>query len=228
MNKSFNSKRYSQDFPVNKIEEIRIAEVLKIIGTKKKVLDLGCGDGFFMERIKNMDNEVTGIEISENAIIKARNRGFKVYDVSLENNWSEKISDKFDIIFGGEIIEHVFDTDNFLKNIKNLLKEGGSLIITTPNIASLGRRLLLLLGKNPLIETTARENDAGHIRYFTRDSLGKLLMENDFKIITMTSSVVNFSSFSDGFFSRFLAKTFPTFGNNIIVAAKKNDFYPLS
>jgi 2-polyprenyl-3-methyl-5-hydroxy-6-metoxy-1,4-benzoquinol methylase len=79
-----------------------------------------------MERIKNSGNEVIGIEISENAIRKSREKGFLVYDFSLENDWSQKISEDFDIIFGGEIIEHIFDTDNFLKNIRNLLKKMGS------------------------------------------------------------------------------------------------------
>lgn len=220
MNKNFNSKRYADDFPVNVNEEIRIAQVLNLIGSGKTVLDLGCGDGFFMERIKVRNNVVIGVETADKAIEKARKKGFQVYDLLLEKNWSSEIKENFDVVFAGEIIEHIFDTDNFLQNIKNVLKDGGYLVITTPNIAALGRRLFLLLGKNPLLEITARVGDAGHIRYFTRETLKNLLIQNGFNVQKMISGVVNFSA-TEILSSKLLADFFPSIGNNIIVNAKK-------
>lgn len=219
MNKGFNSKRYFNDFLISKSDNVRIERVLKLIGPNKLVLDLGCGDGFLMTRMRSLNNQIIGVETAESAILKARKKGFKIYDLLLEDKWCESITEKFDVVFAGEIIEHIFDTDNFLQNIRKVLKTNGRLIITTPNVASLGRRIFLLFGKNPLLETTARDYDAGHIRYFTRSTLKKLLIENDFKIIQIESSVVNFSN-SGNFFSSLLAKVFPSLGNNIIVVAR--------
>jgi hypothetical protein len=51
MNKMFNTIRYKDDFILNKNDEIRVIKVLNLIGNKKKVIDLGCGDGFMMELI---------------------------------------------------------------------------------------------------------------------------------------------------------------------------------
>lgn len=217
--KIFNSIRYSKEFKTDIADKIRLSKVLNLIGNHKSVLDLGCGDGFVMEKIIKAGNNVIGVEIADNAIKKAIKKGFKVYDISLNSNWANEIKEKFDIVFAGEIIEHIFNTDLFLKNIKKVLKKRGKVIITTPNIATLGRRLMLLFGMNPLIETTARSTDAGHIRYFTVGSLKKLLNDNNFHVISNSSSVVNFNS-SGRSYSKLLASIFPSLGNNIIILAE--------
>lgn len=221
MNRKFNSKRYNHKFEESVVDKIRFNQILNLIGSGQKVLDVGCGDGFIMKKIKKAGNTVEGIEISSPAIKKARSRGFVVHDISLTSNWSKKISKKFDVVFAGEIIEHIFDTDKFLINISRVLKPKGKLVITTPNIASLGRRIMLFVGENPLLETTATPNDAGHIRYFTQKTLSNLLSKNHFKVQSNTSSVVNFDK-EGKLFSVLLAKLFPQIGNNIIVKAIKN------
>jgi methionine biosynthesis protein MetW len=204
---------------INAIDELRVKKILNLIGIHKKVLDLGCGDGFIMKRIKAIGNNVEGVEISNNAIKNARKNGFTVYDCSLNDDWSKNIKKKYDVIFAGELIEHIFDTDKLLRNVRKVLKKGGYLIITTPNIAALGRRLLLLLGKNPLVETTTRNYDAGHIRYFTFGTLAKLLTENSFEVEDITSIHINFSG-NGKLYSTMLTKLFPKLGTTIVVKAK--------
>ena len=174
MDKNFNSFRYSFDLPINDSEKIRINKLLKLIGSGKNVLDLGCWDGSISEIIKNNDNNVSGVEVSDVAIKKAREKGINVFDIDLNSDWQGSIKEKYDVILAGEIIEHIFDTDKFLQNIYGALKEGGCLVLSTPNVASLGRRIFLLFGINPILETTARSNDAGHIRYFTFNNLKKI------------------------------------------------------
>lgn len=216
MNKQFNSIRYQDDFLINKIEKIRIEKILNLIGHHKKVLDIGCGDGFISELIAKNENDVVGIEIAENAIRKCKKKKITVIDADLNSDWYKKINQKFDVIVAGEIIEHIFDTDKFLQNIEKVMKKNGSVIITTPNLASFGRRIYLALGISPLMETTARKLDAGHIRYFTFKTLEKLLLENGLKIRNYQSDRVNFQS-KGIFSSKFLAQIFPKIGRTIIV-----------
>lgn len=218
MNRDFNSKRYDKAFHLYTMDEVKMRSVLELIGKNKKVIDLGCGDGFMMERIRSAGNSVDGVEICTAAVGSARKKGFTVYDLNLNHDWAKEIPAKYDVAFGGEIIEHIFDTDKFLKNIKEVLKPKGALILTTPNLASLGRKLLLLLGLNPHIENTARATDAGHIRYFIRQTLKALLTENKFRVLTMTSTVVNLDP-QGKIASTTLARFFPSLGNNIIVSA---------
>lgn len=222
MNKQFNSLRYKDKFKVDKMDAIRIKIILHMIGKNKRVLDLGCGDGFIMKKIKSAPNDVEGVEISTNAIKAAREKGFKVYDIDLNTNWAHKIHGKFDVVLGGEIIEHLFDTDRFIRNIHSVLKKNGKVILTTPNIASLGRRLYLLMGKSPLIETTAHKLDAGHIRYFTHQTLKTLVEDHEFTVVRNESVVVNLDS-KARFVSGRLARLFPQIGNNIVLKAIKND-----
>jgi len=59
-----------------------------------------------------------------------------------ENNY-------FDFFFAGEIIEHLFDSRFFLKEIHRVLKINGYLILSTPNLARIDDRLKFLLGKTP-------------------------------------------------------------------------------
>jgi len=220
MDKNFNSIRYCSDLPINSVEKIRINKLLKLIGKKKNVLDLGCWDGSISEIIKKNDNNVSGIEISNNAIKKARKKGIEVFDIDLNVDWQGSIKEKYDVVLAGEIIEHIFDTDKFLQNIYNVLTENGCLVLSTPNIASLGRRMFLLFGINPLIETTGRNYDAGHIRYFTFNSLKQLLEENNFKVISYTSDCVNFDK--NGLIkTSLLSDIFPKFGRSLIIKALK-------
>jgi hypothetical protein len=93
--------------------------------------------------------------------------------------------------------------------------------LSTPNIASLGRRLLLLLGHDPLIEISPNEaGSVGHIRYFTKNSLKRLLQKHNFKISDEKSDCINFSN-SGKIRSSVLANIFPGLGASIIVVAEQ-------
>ncbi|MDD3003099.1 MAG: methyltransferase domain-containing protein, partial [Candidatus Shapirobacteria bacterium] len=141
-------------------------------------------------------------------------KGFKIKIADLHSTFPYQ-KNTFNTITAGEIIEHIYDTDFFLKEIKRILKPNGFLVLSTPNIATLGRRLMLLFGVNPLIETSL-DHSAGHIRYFTKISLGDLLEKHNFKIINFTSDSINFDQ-KGRFKSQILAKAFPTFGARLII-----------
>lgn len=125
-----------------------------------------------------------------------------------------------DAVTSLEVIEHLADTDNFLKEIKRVLKKDGILILTTPNFFSLVRRLMTLFGINPYFEAsfTYLPHMAGHLRFYTHDLLEKYLDHIKFKILVSTSDVINFSK-EGKFFSKFLAKLFPKFGRGVVIKA---------
>ena len=216
----FNAMKYSVPSAMSRHEDVRIRKVLQLIGSGKRVLDVGCYDGTISQAIKAAGNDVYGCETSPVAARMAREKGITVAECDLEAAEWPALGRRFDVIFAGEVIEHIFDTDAFLKKLYGLLEDGGSLILTTPNIASLGRRLLLLCGMNPLVETTARGDDAGHIRYFTMRSLVTLLEENGFAVRDTLSDVVTFAR-SGAVYCGFLAALFPSFGRTLIVRTVK-------
>lgn len=211
-----NEELYSKPYLISKSSQERVNHMVKLVGKNKKVLDIGCYDGTISKLIKDNGNDVYGVDISEPAVELARLKGIQAKRADIE----EEIpfpNGFFDVIVMGEVIEHIFDTDNFLKNIRKLLKVNGYVIITTPNLAALGRRILLLFGKNPLIESSCKEGS--HIRYLVKDTIFSLLKSNGFTVDIFTSDVVNFTK-SGIFYSAKLAKLFPTLGRTLIMRAK--------
>jgi 2-polyprenyl-3-methyl-5-hydroxy-6-metoxy-1,4-benzoquinol methylase len=187
----------------------------------KNILDIGCYDGTFLSLIKNRNNNLFGVEASDWGAEKSRQEGIEVSQYFFDDRTKLPLEDSFfDLVVAGEIIEHIYDTDFFLEEIRRVLKPGGHLMISTPNIASLGRRIFLLFGANPIIELSPNEPESsGHIRYFTFKTLKKILEKHGFKIIASRSDCVNFSS-NGKTKSSLLARMFPNVGASIIFFAK--------
>ena len=100
---------------------------------KAKILDVGCGAGTFLIVAKGLGWTVTGVEPTKAAVETARRFGLDVYHGYVEEY--EKDTDiRFDVVTCFEVLEHVADPIAILKSIKNLLKPGGVLVISVPNL----------------------------------------------------------------------------------------------
>lgn len=214
---SFNNQTYknSKNYG-NPNSSSRLKIMATLVDKNQKVLDLGCGTGDFIKILNKKNKEIEGIEISKKVAQIGQKKGFKIKIADLHSTFPYP-KNTFDTVTAGEIIEHIYDTDFFLEEIKRILKPNGFLVLSTPNIATIGRRLMLLSGVNSLIETSL-DHSAGHIRYFTKKSLEDLLKKHGFKIIKFTSDSVNFTN-SNLLKSHILAKIFPTFGARLIIKA---------
>lgn len=201
-------------------DDSRLIAALSLIEpsfSKIEVLDIGCYDGEISKRIKDKlgNCEVYGIDISDNTGEEAEKKGiiFKFNDLNEGIDFPDNI---FDLVFAGEIIEHIYDTDFFIDEIKRILKPKGVLVITTPNLLSFGRRIGYLIGKGVYMEASLtypkEPQPAGHIRFFTKDLLIGFMDSKGFKLEKYLSDTVNFI----GFRSDFLARAFPTLGRSII------------
>jgi len=185
-------------------------------------LDLGCYDGRDSELFLKQGNKVYGIEILSFPAEQAEARGVKVERFDLNKPHRPLEKEFFDVVVAGEIIEHVLSADSFLENIYQVLKPSGMLVLSTPNLASLGRRLLLLLGKNPFVEVSELTDvnkvpAVGHVRYFTKGSLTRLLWAHGFDPLEITSDCFVLGPLG----SVFLAKLFPSLSWRLVVKAEK-------
>lgn len=105
-----------------------------------KLLDVGCGGGRFMNRMKRLGWEVEGIDFDEKATSKiARRYGIKTYTGDLVDCALPESS--YDAITMSHTIEHLFDPEKTLKECLRLLKPGGKLVVVTPNAESAGAAL---------------------------------------------------------------------------------------
>ncbi len=210
-------QRYSGGYNYPAADAHRMRKAIHLIGTGKRVLDVGAYDGQLTEQIERAGNVVVAMDASESALAAAQSRALETVLCDATLPWPLENA-SFDALFAGEILEHVIDTDFFLQECRRVLRPGGHLVITTPNLASLGRRILLLLGRNPIVDTALRSDQAGHVRYYVRGSLTELLRENKLRVDAVLSDIVNFSN-SSGLGSALLADVFPGFGRSLIIRA---------
>lgn len=118
----------------------------------KSVLDLGCirHDSSFVKnpnwlhnQIKSVADKVIGIDYLEDEVIKLQNLGYNIIygDVTKPLNLSEQ----FDVIVAGDLIEHLSNFEGFFKNCTSFLKKDGSIILSTSNPFYVGEFLYVAL-----------------------------------------------------------------------------------
>ena len=138
--------------------------------TNLDVLDVGCGFATTTEHIQRLGNRVTGVESSEIAVAKANTRIGRVAQADL---MQFETSERYDAIIFADVLEHLPWPEQALKKYLPLLKRGGSVIVSLPNVGLWSVRLSLLLGRFEYEDTGVL--DRTHLRFFTRRSAIALL-----------------------------------------------------
>jgi len=165
------------------LRESRIRKLLDLLGTETpaRLLDVGCAGGELAALLATRGWRVHGVE-AEHALVQAASaRGVDTRAVDLDRAplpWSDGA---FDAVVAAEVIEHVIDTDHLLAEIARVLRPGGALVVTTPNLASLENRLRLLLGRYPMWMDVGIEG-AGHLRYYTPRMLRHQLARHGLRV----------------------------------------------
>lgn len=144
----------------------------------KKILDAGCGVGQISKVLKEAGFEVTGIDISQQAINEARQNFSNVEFIrsSIDSRLPFN-NESFDAIYCTEVIEHVYDTDTAIQEMARVLKRGGVLFISTP-YHGLVKSLIIVLSK---FERHFSPNKS-HIRFFTVNTLKRMLRRKGFRV----------------------------------------------
>lgn len=99
----------------------------------KSLLEIGAGNGGFLERIQHIVPKAVGSEYNPHAVKICQNKGLNMITKNIAD-----IKEKFDVVCNFEVLEHVFDTHKFLQQSVKLLKKGGKLIIGTPDPEGIG------------------------------------------------------------------------------------------
>ena len=105
-----------------------------------RVLDVGCGPGYFLTAAQKMGFDVYGIDPSEYIVKRASGQwGDRIQRGLIETANYE--SDSFDLVVAFDTFEHVYDPKRFLTAVHRVLKPGGIIAITTPDPTSLLARI---------------------------------------------------------------------------------------
>lgn len=155
-------------------------------GLSSKILDVGCGNGDFLEILKALDWEIYGIEPDSQAAAVATGRlGIQVHNQILE---SAGFPDNyFDVIFMNQVIEHLANPTRTIQECFRILKPGGKLLVSTPNIQSLGHQYF----KQAWIHL----DPPRHICIFSIKALRRMIEQTEFSIESLktTSSGAKFT-----------------------------------
>ncbi|HEU4979411.1 MAG TPA: class I SAM-dependent methyltransferase [Solirubrobacteraceae bacterium] len=152
----------------------RRAFLLAHVEQGQRVLDLGCGDGAFAAELAGAGAHVVAADVSREALRRASAPGVEL--VALEEGAPLPFAeDAFDVVWAGEVLEHVADVAGLLAEVRRVLRWGGTLIATTPWH---GR---LVIGR----DLTAFDPRADHLRFFSARTLRALLRDAGFADIEL-------------------------------------------
>ena len=169
------------------------------------------------------------VDIDRMSVIKAKDAGFKSISLDVSREILPFSNNHFDLVYMGELIEHLLNPDFSIREIYRVTKSGGKIIITTPNLASWYNRILLLAGMTPInIEVSTEEvvgrkfkflgngsPPVGHIRVFTKRAMVEFLQKKGIHHFSITGY-----ERGDVKFDRLFSK-FPSTASGIIVEITK-------
>ena len=129
------SKKNALDYLADKeAMYFAVKEILSQTNDKTiKILEVGSGLGYLTYAITQEGYDITGIDISNNAVKSAESKFGNHFICQDVYEYALDMAGKFDIVILTEVIEHVPDPDSFCNTLISLLKPQGKLIITTPN-----------------------------------------------------------------------------------------------
>ena len=130
-----------------------------------RLLDIGCGDGHFLKTARDQGWKAYGSEMGPQAVERCRAQGLDVRPAPFLPEPGEP--DSFDVVTAFEVLEHVLEPRRELERMLALLRPGGCLYLTTPNFASLTRRVLG--------ERWSVLQYPEHLNYFSPTTLDRLL-----------------------------------------------------
>lgn len=198
--------------------------LLSRIGSGKKVLDVGCLGGKISHLIMNQNNEVWGVELNSAAAAAAERRGVRVKLANVEDGLPFE-SNTFDVVNAGEIIEQLYDTKYFFQESYRVLKKGGLLLFTTPNLNSIENRIRIFSGDYLSHVGAYPEDHYGeYVRIFNLQKIREICDQSSFDLldvrgIPMTESWGKLLDVP----LALIGRAFPSFSKLLMVTARKNE-----
>jgi 2-polyprenyl-3-methyl-5-hydroxy-6-metoxy-1,4-benzoquinol methylase len=152
---------------------LRAAFLGEHVSAGDRVLDVGCGEGRFTGILTSAGAEVVGVDVAEEPLRRARALDPELDLRVLDGEAAWDLPDaSFDVVWAGEVIEHVADTAGWLSEARRVLRPGGRLLLSTPAHGR-GRMLRLALSRRAM--AAHFEPTGEHLRFYTRASLSELL-----------------------------------------------------
>lgn len=159
-------------------------KVYNLIPAGSAVLDFGCSSGNFgAELIKGKNCIVDGVEPFKPDAELAAKKLRKVYINNIEKEDTDFLESNYDVIYFGDVIEHLVEPVKVLKRVKKHLKKNGVVIFSIPNMAHMSVRLSLLKGSYEHGDTGLL--DKTHLHFYDRNEITRVFAEAGYVVSRM-------------------------------------------
>lgn len=180
--------KYRRDEYLSPVTIKRYHEILDTFEPYRKtnkLIDVGCGIGYFLVEAQKRGWEVYGTEYTDTAIKICSEKGIRMNQGELDTkNYAEAT---FDVITSFEVLEHINNPQEEVKKFHTLLRQGGLLYFTTPNFNSLERYYLK--------ENYNVISYPEHLSYYTKNTMNKLLTSVGFQKVKIVTFGISFTRF---------------------------------
>jgi 2-polyprenyl-6-hydroxyphenyl methylase/3-demethylubiquinone-9 3-methyltransferase len=158
-----------------------VIKILRAI-SPRTVLDLGCGNGSFSAVLQSQGFEVVGCDASESGIAFARQAhpGIEFFEHNVSESMPPLHAGPYDAVVSLEVVEHLMQPRQLVDGAHMALRPGGVLVISTPFHGYWKNLAIALL--NRFDEHWHPLRDFGHVKFFSRKTLTRLLTEAGFTV----------------------------------------------
>ena len=157
-----------------------------------KILEIGSGNGFFIEECKKSNINITGSEADEEQYNLLTKNFSNIIKIALPiKNFNNKLSNKFDVVVFNDVFEHLENLDLILIQLKSILKINGQIVINLPSSDGLIYKFSNILNKigfTNFYDRLWQKNLASpHLSYFNNSNLKMLFNKHGYNLIHTTS-----------------------------------------
>ena len=158
---------------------LRRAFLLEHVRPGEEVLDAGCGEGWLTAELLAAGARPVGIDVDEEPLRRARRREprLDLRVVPASGPWPLP-DNAFDVVWSGEVIEHLAEPAAWLSECRRVLRSAGRLLLSTPDHGAL---LMLGLAVSSRARDAHFDPRADHLRFYTRRTLTALLADLGFE-----------------------------------------------
>ena len=171
------------------------AVLLEWLGRQEpgRVLDAGCYDGRFAQRARVLGHHVTGLDRQKHDGVAERVDEFVEADLNLP--LPSSLDAQYDVVVAGDILEHVVEPHLLLRDLATKVRPGGEILVSVPNFGHWYPRGRIAAGKFDYDQRGPL--DRGHIRFFTRDMIERLLTDCGLTVIEARIVGTPFNTFAE-------------------------------
>ncbi len=184
----------------------------------KRILEVGCAEGWMTEDLVSIAGEVISCDISMNYLRRARDAKIDAKFIRADSHFLPFKDGYFDCVVMAEVLEHLYSPFRALEEIYRVLANDGVLLLSVPNLFTPSNILCHLLYRR-------RNSDDLHLNFYDTFSIVRLAQMAGFAVDMVKSSFIYFPPFKWLFMSslvqNILSFVLPNFGDKIIIKARR-------